>query len=89
MNNIAVEHYSEETYKTDFEIWNKDSKLQFKHEYLEIIQPTLDLIPIGAKTLDKKNQQGNIQQVQKIQKRVLIRGILFKPTLSRLTVDCL
>ena len=51
----TVGDYREETYKTDFEIWNKNPKLQSEHKHIETSQPLLDLTPVGAKTSDAKN----------------------------------
>ena len=46
--------YSEENYKTGFEIWMENSKLQFERENNERSLPPLDLTPAGAKKLDEK-----------------------------------
>ena len=39
---INKSYYSEENYKTDFEILMEDSKLQFYHKNIERSQPPLD-----------------------------------------------
>ena len=49
--------YRKENFKTDFQIWNKDSKLQSEHKNIEISQPPLDSIPIGEKIQTQKRQQ--------------------------------
>ena len=46
--------YKKANYKTNFKIWNKNSKLQSERKNIEIIQPPLDLIPVGAKLSDAK-----------------------------------
>ena len=46
--------YRKENYKTDFEIWMENSKLQSKHKNIETSRPPLDLIPVGAKMSDAK-----------------------------------
>ena len=43
--------YSEEKYKTNFEIWREIITLQFEHKNIESSQPTLDLTPVGSETL--------------------------------------
>ena len=45
-------YYSEEKYKTDFEIWR--GNIQFEREKIEISQPPLDSTPVDAKTSDSK-----------------------------------
>ena len=50
----AVADYRKENYKTDFEIWNENSKLQSEHKNIEMSQPPLDLIPVGTKTPEVK-----------------------------------
>ena len=42
--------YRKENYKTDFESWNINYKLQIELENIETSQPTLHLYPVGAKT---------------------------------------
>ena len=49
-----MENYGKENYKTDFGIWNEDSKLQSERENIEMSQPPSDSIPVGAKTPDAK-----------------------------------
>ena len=46
--------YSEEKYKTYFEIWMENYKLQFKRENIERSRPPLYLTPVGTKTSDEK-----------------------------------
>ena len=46
--------YIKENYKTDFEIWNENSKLQSARKNIETSRPHLDLIHVGAKTSDAK-----------------------------------
>ena len=46
--------YSEEKYKTYFEIWMESYKLQFKRENIERSRPPLYLAPVGTKTSDGK-----------------------------------
>ena len=50
----SVSDYIKENYKTDFEIWNKISKLQSERENIETSLPPLDLIPAGKKMSDAK-----------------------------------
>ena len=50
----AKNQYSEEKYKTDFEVWMENSKLQFERENIESVQPPLDSTPVGAKKSDSK-----------------------------------
>ena len=49
-----MEDYRKENNKTDFEIWNKNSKLQSERENIGMSWPPLVLIPVGAKTSDAK-----------------------------------
>ena len=56
-----VADYRKENYKTDFEIWNKNYKIQSERENIEMSRPTLDSIRVGARTSDAKHQQLNIQ----------------------------
>ena len=49
-----MEDYRKENNKTDFEIWNENSKLQSKRKNIEMSWPPLVLIPVGAKTSDAK-----------------------------------
>ena len=46
--------YRKENYKTDFEIWNKNSKLQSEYGNIETSRLPLGSIPVGAKTTDAK-----------------------------------
>ena len=46
-------YYKKEKYKTDFEIRNKNPKFQSKRENIEMSQPPLDSILVGAKILDE------------------------------------
>ena len=50
----TVVDYRKENYKTDFEIWNKNSKLQNERKNIKTSRPTLYLIPVGAKISDAK-----------------------------------
>ena len=53
----ATELYIKENYKTDFEIWNENSKLQVERENIEMSRPPLDLIPVGTKSSDAKTPE--------------------------------
>ena len=59
----TVVYYREENYKTDSEIWNEDSKLQFEQENIETSRPPLDSTPVHAKEKHKKSmyQRTHIQ----------------------------
>ena len=71
----AVEYYIKENYKTDFEIWNKSSKLQSERKNIEMSQPPLDSIPVGAKNPDKKTPATDSSaRKYKRKKRVHTRG---------------
>ena len=52
-----MEENRKESYKTDFEIWDKDSKLQSKRENIEMSRPPLDSIPVRAKKSDAKTPE--------------------------------
>ena len=49
--------YIKENYKTDFEIGNKNSKLQSERKNIEMSQPTLDSISVGEKKSDTKTPE--------------------------------
>ena len=48
-----VDH-REENYKTDFEIWNQNSKLKNERENIKTSRPPLDYTPVGVKMADAK-----------------------------------
>ena len=48
VGNVVV-YYREENYKTDFKIWNENSKLQNEHKNSETSRSPLDSTPVGTK----------------------------------------
>ena len=50
----AKSYYSEANYKTDFEIWRENHKLQFERKNIQRSQPPLESTPVGVKTPDPK-----------------------------------
>ena len=50
----TVVDYRKENYKTDFEIWNKNYKIQSERENIEMSRPTLAFNRDGAKSTDPK-----------------------------------
>ena len=55
--------YSEENYKTDFEIWMENYKLQFDRENVERSRLLLESSPVGANISDAKKQHWDIQHI--------------------------